>query len=59
MRGFLDGGRFPSRSPRCVANLGESTMSQCDVKGDENTYISCISILFGRFSEEFRWLMES
>jgi len=27
-------------------------MSQSDVKADENTYISCISILFGRFSEE-------
>jgi hypothetical protein len=36
--------------------LGESTMSQCDVKADENTYISCISILFGRFSEEAQWL---
>ena len=27
-------------------------MSQSDVKADENAYILCISILFGRFSEE-------
>jgi hypothetical protein len=43
-----------SRAGEPVAILGPSTMSQCDVKADENTYISCISILFGRFSEELR-----
>ena len=39
-----------------ATNLGQSIMSQSNVKADENTYISCTSILFGRFSEEFRYL---
>ena len=37
-------------APMHVAiNLGQSIMSQSNVKADENTYTSCISILFGRF----------
>ena len=34
------------------SKLGQSVMSLRDMKADENTYISCISILFGRLSEE-------
>jgi len=34
-------------------------MSQCDVKADENAYIPCISILFGRFSEECEQVLPS
>ncbi len=32
--------------------MGESALSRCDLKADENMHISCISNLFGRFSEE-------
>jgi len=40
-------------------NWGQSTMSQSDVKADENAYIPCISILFGRFSEECEQVLPS
>ena len=41
---FIPGGALKGHDA-----LGQSIMSQSNVKADENTYTSCISILFGRF----------